>query len=791
MSNSATPLKKSSLLGCAALGALCAGMLCYSSAAQADDPAAETVVVTGTHFNTDAAPAKASLDTTEPETIINRPYIENFVPPQSDYVTILAIVPSMTGGDSNGPGLSDGGAKNTLRGLPDGNFVMQYDGIPFGDTNGPTHHNISYFPASTIGQIVVDRGPGNAGNLGASTYGGTIKLFSETLDDDPTAKGAVSYGSFDTFYGNLNAQSGTIDLLGTTAKVLFNGQDLQSSGALSDQNLFTENLLLKVQDEIAPNWTVTLFGDYSYLKENLDDNNGLTPSQVFVYGKNFALESDNPNLPTYAPYNYTSKSTDMEYLRVNGNVTSTLTVENTGYTYAYWNNTFSPNSQTQTLSQIQTDTSGDNQTVKLFSNGTSIPNQILAYDKENEYRTWGDVLRASQDYDFGWVSGQVRAGIWWEAQATHRYKFYFDASLCDTEGVNPFDVGGPQAAQDCGVVKGSFHDGDLGYGKDNEYSSWTQYEPFLEVDIRPTDNLVITPGVKFIHWDHSVDAPIEQGSGCGVSKACPPFNTLGENYRAGFITRDALPFVQANYKIDTSWSVYAEYAKGVYVPDISSFEGGSPTQIFPAPEETTNYQVGTVFYSDNFTADGDVYYIPISNNYTSVACVGDPSDLCFQNTGQAVYKGVEAEGTYAFNQQIDGFDLTGLSVFANGAFMYSKSQGKWIENAPRYTAAAGVLYAANGWKFSLIDKQIGPQFSDNGDLDRFRLKSYSDVFGSIGYQYGRYEIDFNVDNLLDTRPTTLITESGADPQPYSWKTATDQYIFQAPRSFMITLKAHL
>ena len=59
-------------------------------------------------------------------------------------MTILSIDPSMTGGDPNGPGLSDGGAKNTLRGLPDG--TAQYDDIPFGDTNGPTHHNISYFP---------------------------------------------------------------------------------------------------------------------------------------------------------------------------------------------------------------------------------------------------------------------------------------------------------------------------------------------------------------------------------------------------------------------------------------------------------------------------------------------------------------------------------------------------------------------------------------------------------------------------------------------------------------------
>ena len=115
----------------------------------------------------EVAPAKASLDTMEPQTIINKSYIEDSVAETGDYTTILAIAPSMTGIDINGPGLSDGGVKNTLRGLPDGNFGINYDGIPFGDTNGPTHHSESYFPATTIGSIDVDRGPGNAGNLGA------------------------------------------------------------------------------------------------------------------------------------------------------------------------------------------------------------------------------------------------------------------------------------------------------------------------------------------------------------------------------------------------------------------------------------------------------------------------------------------------------------------------------------------------------------------------------------------------------------------------------------------------
>lgn len=812
---------RAALLGCAAF-------CLFGSAAYAQESATETVVVTGTRFNTDAAPAKASLDTTEPQTIINKSYIENFLPPQADYVTILAIVPSLTGGDINGPGLSDGGTKNTLRGLPDGNFNMTYDGVPFGDTNGPTHHNISYFPGSTIGSAQVDRGPGNAGTIGAATYGGSINLFSEGLTEDPHAKAVGAFGSFNTFLEILNLQSGDLDAgaLGTV-RAMVNAQNLDSMGALTGQDVHTHNLLIKVQDQISSNWTITLFGDGSFLKENLDDNNGATIAQVAAFGKNFALQNNNPNLPTYTPYNYTSKATDLDYLREDGKFWG-ITLENTTYSYAYWNHTFSPNTQTQTAADIAGNTSEGNSALFLASGGAKDPDVILAYTKENAYRVYGDILRLSEDYDFGWIHGQIREGVWLETQATHRFKYFYDSITCTNKGIDPFDVGDAAANAACGVADKPFDlaadgtpltgvnssanagvafskaksilNGALGYAKDDEHSDWTQYQPFLEVDIKPIDDLTITPGVKFVHWEHGVNAPVEQGNLCGVgadnvntpnppnAPICP--NAPGQNFRESFINRDMLPFAEVNYKIEPSWSVYAQYAKGIYVPDISTFESSVPTVNFPAPELTTNYQFGTVYYADQFTFDADVYYINIANNIVSAPCVingvVDSSEVCDLNTGKAWYKGIEGEGTYAFDN-LFGFDVEGLSVFANGALMSSKLDGgNWAPNAPEWTAAAGVLFRNDNWKFSLIDKLVGQQFSDTANTSAWRLSSYSDLFGSIGYTYSMFEFNLTADNILDRRNTTLITINDAAPLPAA--TSLNQYFFQPPRSLMFAVK---
>ncbi len=820
MTTNAT-ISKSALFGRAAFIALAIGASAGALADEGDQPA-ETIVVTGTRFNTDAAPAKASLDTTEPQTIINRSYIENFVPPTADYVTILAIVPGMTGGDPNGAGLSDGGAKNTLRGMGDGNFVMQYDGIPFGDTNGPTHHNISYFPASTIGSAVVDRGPGNAGNLGAATYGGTVKLFSQSVSDVPQAEGAFSYGSFGTQQEQANLQSGAVDWLGGS-KFMLNLQAVDSDGALSLQDVRTRNFLFKSETPLGSDWKLTMFTDYNYLKEHLSDNNGLTPAQVNAFGKDFSLQLNNPSLPTYQPYNWTNKETDMDYVRLQGDITSTTHLDNTAYTYAYWNHTFSPNTQTQecptsafcaasALSTNDDTLAATKQKTWYFLNPVSgLTNttaaapgsDLLAYDKVNEYRVFGDILRLSQDYDLGWVRGEIRAGAWLEEQTTHRYKYMFDMTDCAAKNVDPWNVGLAQAAALCGigpkagstvnVLGGKYaYNGNQGYAKDDEYSGWQQYEPFLEVDIKPIEDLTLTPGVKYIHWNHDVNAQVAQGSLCGVSVACPGFNSLGQPFTQSFVTTDTLPFFTANYKISPSWSTYFEYAKGIYVPDVSAFENSSPVAsgAFPAPETTTNYQWGTVFYADRFTFDADVYYIDVANNYSTENCPYDLSETCYINTGKVVFKGIEGEGTYAFDR-LGGIDVTGLSTFLNGALMSSKQtsgqySGNWVQNAPRWTLAGGVLYKTDNWKFAVIDKAISGQYADAQNVRADRIASYNNMNLTVGYTVGNAEFSINIDNLLDSRSVVSISEGN---QLGFAANSTDLFFYQAPRSVIGTMKA--
>ena len=767
----------SALVGLAAV-ALCGSPPARSDTATSEDAEPlETVVVSATRFSAENAPAKSSLNTGQPETILNRPYIVDFSAPQADYVTLLAIAPSLTGQDVNGPGLSDGNVKNTLRGIPDGNFGMSYDGVPFGDTNGPTHHSISYFPASTIGSILVDRGPGNAGTLGASTYGGTIKMFSEPMSDAMHGSAALSYGSFNTQVANLNLQSGR---LSTGTAVLVNLQFLDTNGALTDQFTEQKNALVKIEQDLGAGWTATLFSNFSTLQEYLDDNNGATPAQVAVYGKDFALQNTNPALPTYTGYNTTTKQTDLDYLRIQGNLAPGVHLDEKAYTYAYWNHTFSARNITQTITDIMDDTAEGMSGSKVpVVDGVKEPGDVPGYSKENAYRVYGDVLTGSEDYQFGPVTGQLREGVWWEGQYTHRFRYDFDMTQCYQQGINPFDD--PIGASCADASLFNSHKAVLtpqGYAEFDERSGWTQYEPFAELEIHPVENLTLTPGVKYIHWDHYTDALVEP-------KLLTPFN-------GSFITTKTLAFFEANYKLTPSWSLYAQYADGIYVPDISAFEQSTPVLQYPAAETTTNYQTGTVFYADQFTFDADVYYINVNNNYVSQNCslTGGPSgETCFVNTGTATYKGIEAEGTYDLGMLFGGA-AHGLQVFVNGSVMSSMSEGLWVAAAPRYTVAGGVLYKTANWKFSLIDKTVGPQFETNDNSPHYKIGSYSNVDANIGYTFGHVELAATVSNVLNGRHVLSITQNDTIWQP-DRLLSVDQYFFQPVRSVMVTLKASL
>ena len=212
------------------------------------------IVVTATKAN-ELAPVTASLKTTQPQAIVSRSFIEDSLPATADFNQIALITPSVSNyGGNNGIGLSE--SKAQIRGFQDGEYNITYDGVPFGDTNDPTHHSTTFFPSNTIETLVVDRGPGNASQLGQATFGGTFNLFSRATRDSFGGSLEATYGSFNTYLGRAIVQTGKMDKLGG-ASAVFTGQYVHSDGRSSFSKYENYNLFGKIIVPIGPDVTIT------------------------------------------------------------------------------------------------------------------------------------------------------------------------------------------------------------------------------------------------------------------------------------------------------------------------------------------------------------------------------------------------------------------------------------------------------------------------------------------------------------------------------------------------------
>jgi len=227
------------------------------------------------------APVDSKLDALQPSSMISAQTINNQIAPTADYATIAAIAPSIVNIETEGPGLSES-KQISMRGFADGQYNVTYDGIPFGDANGETHHTTSYFPAKVLGGMDIERGPGTAADIGENTFGGTIGLLSKDPRPDAATVLTLSDGTWNTFLGNLEVNSGTLDQL-NGASIVGTYQYMSSDGYRTFSYLQRNTYYLKYLQPVGKNGMLTVVGNYNNIKFN---NPGtVTQAQINLYGR--------------------------------------------------------------------------------------------------------------------------------------------------------------------------------------------------------------------------------------------------------------------------------------------------------------------------------------------------------------------------------------------------------------------------------------------------------------------------------------------------------------------------
>jgi iron complex outermembrane recepter protein len=720
---------------------------------------------------TQLAPVKALLDMASPRSEITSQYIREFTSPVTDFSDILQAAPGTVSFSTNGIGA--GQAKVWFRGFSDGSYTMTWDGVPFQDSNDPTHHSWAYVPAPAISYVDFDRSPGTASDVGPTNFAGSVHMFSPKMSNVMTIKGLESYGSFNTneYLGEFNSGS----FLRGKANLWFEGHHMTSDGYQTFNNQQRTAGTAKFNYKFSDKTNLTLVGTVVLVDSNTP-NNDPTRQQVADYGLNYLLDSNstNPNGSANAMYYkfyFYHIPTNFEVITFTKELGHNWKLETKPYTYSYSNH--------------QHYQSAQNQDLKAPTPIVAAVTATSAINKLNQYNRGGEITTVSAASRFG----VFRAGAWYEYTTTHRYQIGSD----------------PRTWVDSSALK------DL---KFHEYFKTNATQPFVEFQLVAIPKWTITAGVKSatytMNLNQLADGKTVGNLGC-TSTTIAGCSGISTQHSAFY--NNILPSFEANYRARSNWSLYGQYGRGSVIPPSNVFDvTGAQVAVTPKPTVATTVQGGSVFQTNHLSFDADVYRIHFQNNYTSYR-VTDPTKADF---GDSYYYATPASNTIGFESEANLFLVHGLSIIGNGTVgraQYEASAGQtlangtalaptpvaWVANAPSDTESMGMTYQDKGLNLGFFNKRVGRRWGDNSSvhqavpLNSFWMNNL--FFGYTvhrGSLFDNSKIKLSINNLLDNHDIMSISpgKSPTSTVPFV-ADPSDQLQLLPGRSVMITFQMGL
>jgi len=723
-----------------ALSVMCVAVPMFANAQQATDlgtvGATGSAAASATPVASKVAPVQSSLEARSAQSSVSDEFIRNFTSPVADYSQAIQMTPGIFSYSPNGVGLGD--TASTMRGLGDGNNVISFDGVPFNDTNGVSHHSWVFFPSQFIGGVDIDRSPGSAATIGQATYGGTINLLSRKLDGQERTSVTTSDGTWNTTMYGVEHETGQFGVDGAS-NLLFNVNQMTSDGYQTYNDQSRESFSLKYQYIVSPDTVITAFTSYLDLKNNTPSTKGPTRAQVTQFGPNY-LMSGNPTQANYYGYNFYNVATSFQYLDVTSNLGGGWKLDDKIYNYGYhnlenYNGTKMPTSTAATL-----------------ANETGV-------DKLNSYHTSGGIFRLSNES----AMGTLRTGIWIDYANTYRYQFAANPLTWIPNPTPNFD----------------------------ETYQTTTLQPFVEYEFNIGDKLKITPGVKYASYKQSFDHLQDNGGAVGtlggvLNKTTGAIVGGASSVSNSVTYTDVLPSLDAHYMIQPNWSAYAQYAAGDLIPPTSVYDvAGAVVNAPPKAQKSTTYQFGSVWKSDRFNVDADIYHIKLDSAYSSTTDAFGNA-IYFLN-GSEISQGLETEGTYVVG--------SGFSLYGNYTYGTTKyDTGMWVAGAPKDTETLGVSWADHGWDTGAFVKRVGLTYGDNGATHQaFTISPVivTNLFANYviknPMKYTKQaKIQFAINNLFNQSSITAI-KAGSSTSSSAAPSQSDVLTLLPARSMSVTL----
>ncbi len=677
------------------------------------------------------APSYAPLEAAQPTSVVGKSFIDNANIASQNFDELVEFTPSLSNIQPAGP-VSQQNYGESIRGFQYNQFNTTFDNLVLpGTTSNLAPQSATYFTSHDLGSVSVDRGPGTASTIGYATFGGTLALYSKEPADVFGAQLYSTFGSFGEQLYGLEVDSGAVPSLGG-GRGLLDLSRLQTGSYLTGVTTDRSNAFGKWEQPLGADTLVTFVGMYN--NSTGHTAYGSTLAQLAKYGPDYGL-SFSPHSQDFFGYNNDRYDTDFEYIRIASALGDGWNFEETPYTASYFRSGTEGTDPNGTTANIEPGGT------KAYIGGVRInpEDDVPGVSKHNDFRDWGSVTRLTKDTPWG----QLRFGAWFDYVSNGVYRTRIDFTRDNA----------PYSTSAAGSAYNQFY-----------HDRLVTAQPYVEFAWTPLPGLVVTPGVKYSSVTRELDAGILSGTNPGESNAT--YNKAQWS-------------VDAHYKITPHWVAYFQAAKGFLAPPLSDLETKVAATI--QPEETTNFQFGTTYQTARLSLAADAYYIPFSNY---IASLTEPAGTLYFNEGTALYRGIEADGTY----QLGG----GLAFTGNGSFNDARfSNGVHIAQAPQNTAAGGFIYNRAGVLTSHDDvygsvlvKQVGKQYGLNGQTSTARptasyaIAPYSTLDLAVGYTFPfstpyiggehKVRIGLNLYNLVNDHSIIAYAASSAAGVPFFW-----------------------
>ena len=747
------------------------------------------------------APSGGFLEERSAQSLVSNTYIENFTSPIADFGEIVQIVPGAFTTSTDGVGL--GQSKTYFRGFQDGDYDIDFDGIPFYDTNSPTHHSWAFFPSQWIGGVDFDRSPGTASTIGPTPFGGSIHLLSKPLLSEQNIRATASYSTWNTQLYDVAYNSGNFGFFGGPSKsnLFVDVHRLTSNGYQSYNYNTRVGGSLLYQYAFSPKTVLTGFSGVLRLNANTPN---ISSTRCMLYGVSATnayscaastttnglmaktgagikfLMTDNSDPVSWFNFGYNSYQvpTDFEYIGLKTEFGKGWYLEVKPYTYNYDNGELYSNATPITEGTTVATVPGSvliggklyydgvavapcNVPIVKTSSSTGITTTALpcGINKYNSYRKYGETAVISQTSSLG----VFRTGLWYEWARTKRHQY-------------PSDPLNNWANQPLPKFNETF---------------WTNsYQPYAEYEWHATPKLNITPGVKLAYYTLDVLHYADDGATVGPLTCSITATTCAATVSNSGTFTAWLPSLDFNYRIQRDWAIYAQAATGSIVPPSTVYDYyQTPTASDPNPklstppkqQKSTTYQIGTVYKGQKITLDADAYHIRFQNSYSSTVDT-TPGDVDLGDTlyflqPSSITQGVEFEGTFVLAQGLNLY----LNATADNAYYAGKlnagtatapyyqdaPSGLWVASTPSDTQMQGLTYQQHGFDLGIFNKRIGEQRVDNGQYHNQAIISpFSTLGGYFNYTirnhsiFDQTKIRLSGTNLLDSHNIQNLSLAG-------------------------------